>query len=63
MVTLCKLVFAITGLLTASILLSFAEESCQEYGCYKKSLFNCRSCKKECKWRHVVKKYEGAGKP
>ncbi len=63
MVTLGKLVFAITGLLAAGILLSFAEGSCQEYGCYKKSLFNCSSCKKECKWRYAVKNYEGAGKP
>lgn len=63
MVALCKLAFAFIGLLTASILLSFAEGSCQEYGCYKKSLFNCSSCKKECKWKYAVKNYEGAGKP
>ncbi len=58
MVTLCKLALAIAGLLALSLLLSFAEGSCWDYGCYKESLFNCNNCKRKCKWKHILKDYK-----
>lgn len=30
----------------------------KNYNCYDKSPYKCGKCKKNCKWRYIVQKYE-----
>ena len=34
------------------------DKNYEDYDCYDKSLYKCGKCKKNCKWKYIVKKFE-----
>lgn len=40
------------------ILSPSGDESHKDYDCYDKSPYKCGKCRKKCKWKYIVKKFE-----
>lgn len=45
-------------ILAIMYILSPNDDKSKDYDCYDKSPYKCGNCKKNCKWKHIAKKFE-----
>lgn len=45
-------------ILAIMFILSPSDDKLKDYDCYDKSPYKCGKCRKNCKWRHIVEKFE-----
>lgn len=50
--------FWIVILILLGILCAKISDSPRNYDCYDKSPYKCGKCRKNCKWKYIVKKFE-----
>lgn len=50
--------FWIVILIILGILCAQVSDSPRNYDCYDKSHYKCGNCRKNCKWKYIVKKFE-----
>lgn len=45
-------------LVIVGILGAVFDDRIKDYNCYDKSPYKCGKCRKNCKWKYIVKKFE-----
>lgn len=53
-----QLIIILVILAIMYILSPSEDKSYKDYDCYDKSPYKCGNCRKNCKWRRIVEKFE-----